>query len=115
MSHQVAKQILRKLFRPGRGPRDDGRDTQWVEKLAGCQFQDARLEKRFHRLLRKLGESIGEKIPLACQDWASTKAAYRFLANIKVGEQAILTEHFQSTRERFSASYEPMLILVFRQ
>jgi hypothetical protein len=62
--------------------------------------------------VRKLAESIGESIPLACQDWANTKAAYRFLANEKVSEQTILAGHFQSTRERFSATeHEPILIL----
>jgi hypothetical protein len=108
----MAKQILQELFRHGEGPPDDGRETHWVEEeLAGCRFQDARLEKRFHGLLRKLAESIGESIPFACQDWASTKAAYRFLANGKVGEHAILAGHFQCTRERFSATNEPILIL----
>jgi Transposase DNA-binding len=92
----VAKQTLQELFRHGECPPDDNRETHWVEEeLAGCRFVDARLEKRFHRLLRKLAEGIGESIPFACQDWASTKAAYRFLANGKVGEHAILAGHFQ--------------------
>ena len=30
--------------------------------------------------------SRGESIPLACQDWASTKAAYRFFSNERVHE-----------------------------
>ena len=85
---------------------------QWLDQeLAGCQFEDERLGKRFRKLVRNLAESIGESIPLACQDWANTKAAYRFLANDKVKEHEILAGHFQSTRERFSATSEPILIL----
>ncbi|MFA9479326.1 transposase DNA-binding-containing protein [Phycisphaerales bacterium AB-hyl4] len=37
---------------------------------------------------------------LACQDWAATKAAYRFLDNPRVDESAILAGHFQATRAR---------------
>ena len=52
-----------------------------------------------------------ESIPFACQDWAHTKAAYRFLSNPRVNEQAILTRHFESTRNRFAAIGSPLLIL----
>jgi hypothetical protein len=38
---------------------------------------------------------------LACQDWANTKAAYRFLANPKVDEGDILGGHFAATRQRY--------------
>ena len=33
---------------------------------------------------------MGQSIPLACQDWANTKAAYRFLSNDRVSEADIL-------------------------
>ena len=57
----------------------------WVEnELAGCTFADARLGQRFKTLVTKLSEGIGESIPMACQDWASTKAAYRFFSNQRV-------------------------------
>lgn len=48
---------------------------------------------------------------MACQDWASTKAAYRFLSKECVHEHVILEGHFLSTRERFGATAGPMLIL----
>jgi hypothetical protein len=38
-----------------------------------------------------------------CQDWANTKAAYRFF-NERISESNILAGHFACTRERFSAS-----------
>ncbi len=54
----------------------------WIEdELAGCTFADMRLEKRFRTLVGRLSEGIGESIPMACQDWAGTKAAYRFFSN----------------------------------
>ncbi len=48
---------------------------------------------------------------MACQDWANTKAAYRFLSNERVSEEDILTGHFQATRERFARSEGPILVL----
>jgi hypothetical protein len=84
----------------------------WMEReLAGCSFKDERLGKRFRSLLARLGSSIGESIPLVCQDWANTKAAYRFFSNEKVSEEDILAGHFQSTRGRFAATDGPVLIL----
>lgn len=86
----------------------------WIDReLAGCQFKDMRLGKRFRKLLEQLSEGTGESIPFACQDWASTKAAYRFLSNERVKEETILAGHFHSTRDRFAAtnSDSPVLIL----
>ena len=54
---------------------------------------------------------FGESIPLACQDWANTKAAYRFFSNDRVSEEDILRGHFDGTRRRFAASDGPILIL----
>jgi hypothetical protein len=58
-----------------------------------------------------LATRLGQTIPLACQDWTNTKAAYRFLSNARVDERAILAGHFQATRERFAAAQGPVLIL----
>jgi len=76
--------------------------ASWIDdELAGCKFADVRLDKRFRTLMEQLSEGIGETIPMACQDWANTKAAYRFLSNPRVGEDEILAGHFLSTSERF--------------
>lgn len=80
-------------------------------ELVGCQFQDARVGRRFHKLVRQLARKIGQTIPLACQDWTNTKAAYRFLSNRRVNESAILAGHFQATRDRMSSADGPILIL----
>lgn len=87
-------------------------NAAWLEhELTDCQFHDERLNRRFHLLLTKLWGGIGQSIPLACQDWANTKAAYRFFSNAHVNEEAILAGHFQSTRERFIATQGPVLVL----
>ena len=73
----------------------------WIgQELAGCEFQDERLAKRFEKLFRQLSGGIGKSIPWACQDWTSTKAAYRFFANERVSESAILSGHFRATEKR---------------
>lgn len=81
------------------------------KELAGCRFCDPRLGRRFQKLVGQLATRLGQTIPLACQDWTNTKAAYRFLSNGRVNEAAILAGHFQATRERFAATDGPILIL----
>lgn len=54
---------------------------------------------------------MGQTIPFACQDWASTKAAYRFLSNHRVSEHDILSGHFQASAERVRATDGPVLML----
>ena len=86
--------------------------TSWIDQeLAGCEFADVRLDKRFRVLMERLSEGVGETIPMACQDWANTKAAYRFLSNPRVGEGDILAGHFQSTRDRFRSIDGLVLVL----
>ncbi|MBV9033525.1 MAG: IS4 family transposase [Acidobacteriaceae bacterium] len=86
--------------------------TSWIEReLASCRFADERLRQRFRKLLEQLGGGLGQAIPLACQDWTNTKAAYRFFSNSRVHEQTILEGHFAATRERFVASQGPILVL----
>lgn len=87
--------------------------TNWVDtEIAKGAFKDTRLAHRFRTLLEQLGNKTGDSIPLACQDWANTKAAYRFLSNENVNEADILAGHFQATRSRFTAVSEgPILVL----
>ena len=84
----------------------------WIDQeLTGCEFADARLGKRFGTLMEQMSTGIGRTIPLACGDWAATKAAYRFLDNDRVSEAEILAGHFQATRDRFAATEGPVLVL----
>ena len=72
---------------------------RWIDReIAGCEFRDARLGDIFRKLVAQIGSAMGQSIPLVCQDWANTKAAYRFLSNDRVNDSDILAGHFQSTR-----------------
>lgn len=91
--------------------RDAATET-WIEReTAGSLFKDERLGHRFKTLLQQIGGAIGGSIPLVCQDWANTKAAYRFFANGRVSEEDILSGHFQATRARFAATGGFILVL----
>jgi Transposase DNA-binding len=90
----------------------DGATNTWVEgELAGCSLADERLNKRLRKLLAQIGSSMGQSIPLVCQDWANAKAAYRFFANDRISEADILAGHFQATRDRTAATDRPVLVL----
>ena len=79
---------------------DDAADT-WLDKeLAGCHLADERLNKRLRKVLAQVGSAMGQSIPFVCQDWANTRAAYRFFSNERVTEADILAGHFLSTRNR---------------
>ena len=68
----------------------------WIDQeLAGCEFADAQLGRRFGMLMEQLSTGLGQTLPLACGDWANTKAAYRFLDNDRVSMREILEGHFQ--------------------
>jgi hypothetical protein len=84
----------------------------WIEEeLHGCRFPDQRLGTRLARVVGQLADRVGQSIPLACQDWANTKAAYRFFASARVNEAEILRGHFQATQARAAASRGPILVL----
>src|SRR5690606_19660149 len=88
------------------------KDGHWSEgEVDRDAFKDARLGRRCADLLRRLSDRVGGTIPLACEDWANTKAAYRFFANPKVEEGEILSGHFDATRVRYAASDGPILLL----
>jgi hypothetical protein len=84
----------------------------WVEReLAEGDFADQRLKTRLGRLLADLGQRIGDTVPMACQDWAATKAAYRFFSNRRVNDSTILAGHFAATAARFATTSGTMLVL----
>ena len=46
-----------------------GAGASWLHReIAGCEFADVRLGRRFRNLLEQIGAAVGESIPLACQD-----------------------------------------------
>jgi transposase-like protein len=85
---------------------------RWIDsELARCEFKDPRHGKRLRKLVEQLSENLGGSIPWACQDWANTKAAYRFFSNERVSEEEILTGHLQATRDRLAGSGVLILML----
>src|SRR5580658_2190516 len=91
---------------------DGNAGDDWLDRELGeCAFNDERLGKRFRSLLQQLSSSPGGSIPLACQDWTNTKAAYRFLDNDRVSEAEILAGHFDATRDRVSRTAGSILVL----
>jgi hypothetical protein len=84
----------------------------WIDaELAGCRLGDKRLCNRLRRLLHQLEGAMGAPLPLACHDWANTKAAYRFLSSERFGEDAILEGHFRATASRFAATDGLVLVV----
>ncbi|WGD54109.1 IS4 family transposase [Bradyrhizobium sp. CB1650] len=91
---------------------DKGALGHWTEReVDKAAFKDARLGQRFGELLKQIGDGMGGSIPFACQDWANTKAAYRFFANERVEEADILSGHFAATRARYDDCTGPILLI----
>ena len=89
----------------------DDKERWFDRELATCRLGDGRLDGRLRQLVARMDVGFGESIPLACQDWAGTKAAYRFFSNDRVSEEDILRGHFHATHRRFAASKGPILML----
>src|ERR1700758_4043005 len=98
-------------FAEGAVPMDKEVNAWFDRELAGCSLADERLNKRLRKLVAQMGSAMGQSIPLVCQDWANTKAAYRFFSNDRVSEADILAGHFQSTRDRAAATDSLVLML----
>jgi hypothetical protein len=86
-------------------------EISWEKELENSNFYDLRIKKRLLSLINSLSKSVGSSIPFACQDWANTKGAYRFLSSEKFSEEEILQGHFESTASRVNLSDGPILIL----
>jgi hypothetical protein len=90
----------------------DSASDSWIEsELENSEFKDERHGKRLRKLLAQLAGQVGGSIPWAGQDWANTKAAYRFFSNPRVSEEEILGGHFAATRERIAACGALILML----
>jgi hypothetical protein len=84
----------------------------WIdEETAACGLGDVRLNRRLGLMLAAMGDRPGRSLPTAFQDWANTKAAYRFLSNEKVSEDRILAGHLQASALRVQATDGPILVL----
>lgn len=80
------------------------RDPSWAEEeFAAVALNDVRLNRRCQVLASVLEQQPMVPLNQACEDWADTKAAYRFMDNPKVSPAAILAPHCQRTVERLKA------------
>jgi hypothetical protein len=70
------------------------------EEFCGAKLGDARLNKRVIRLAEKLASQPKASIPVACESWSETKAAYRLLDNDQVEWQSLLDAHALPTKGR---------------
>jgi hypothetical protein len=87
-------------------------EDDWaVTELRGGELPDRRLARRLHQIAARMAGAPGRPVPAACQDWAATKAAYRFFDNDRVTEQGVLAGHFAATKARFDAHEGPVLVL----
>jgi hypothetical protein len=83
---------------------DKSSEKSWSrEEFIGVDFQDKRLKKRCQELVHDLEQQPSAPINQACEDWADTKAAYRFFDNPKVTPERIVDSHTQRTVARMKA------------
>jgi hypothetical protein len=77
-------------------------------EFADVELNDARLNRRCQELAGALGKQPTAPINQACEDWADTKAAYRFFKNDKSTPERIGEPHQHRTVERMK---EHMVVL----
>uniref|UniRef100_UPI00273A0F19 IS4/Tn5 family transposase DNA-binding protein n=1 Tax=Stenotrophomonas sp. YIM B06876 TaxID=3060211 RepID=UPI00273A0F19 len=70
------------------------------EEFKTLDLGDERLNARAVLLAQRLAGKPTESIPNACNGWAETQAAYRFLSNRRSDWQALLQSHWSSSIER---------------
>jgi len=72
------------------------------EEFRGIDLGDKRRDGRAVRLVERLAERPTASIPGACNGWAETQAAYRFLSGEEYDWMDILEPHGQCTRARMA-------------
>lgn len=83
----------------------------WIRaEFRSADFGDKRLTDRLVKVGDELGSSPAESIPAACEDWASTKATYRFCDNDNVDPTEIRSAHKQTQRSRVSQLDELLIV-----
>ena len=73
-----------------------------TEELESVDLKDSRLNQRYQTVASALAAQPTVSINQASEDWADTKAAYRFFDNKKVTHESLLLPHQQRTVERMS-------------
>lgn len=81
-----------------------------ADLVAMAEFKDRRLQERLATLIDKLEEGPSLSFPQVFQDSADLEACYRFLSNVKVTPEAILSSHYEEVAAR--AALEDEVIVV---
>ena len=85
--------------------------ANWVEdETDGVEFGDARLDRRYARILAACGTQPQASLPVAFGGRNELEAAYEFFVNAKVTPEEILGGHFAATHRRIGDV--PVAILV---
>jgi hypothetical protein len=75
----------------------------WGEREFGeVELSDKRLEQRLKRLANEFSQQPQAPINQASEDWAATKAAYRFFENPKASAKKIFAAHRAKTVQRMA-------------
>ena len=90
--------------------------TDWLEEeMKSLALGEKRLEKRARRIIRDMSQDPTGSIPEMSDDWAATKAAYRFLKNETVKAPKLVEAQKQATIkriERWAARGQETLLLI---
>ncbi|MEI7881766.1 MAG: IS4 family transposase [bacterium] len=79
-------------------------ESSWATtEFENVDLGDTRLNERLAGLCSRFSDSPESPINQACEDWAETKAAYRFFGNTNVSASAITNAHVHKTAERVAA------------
>jgi hypothetical protein len=86
--------------------------NSWAEQeLRHADLGDDRLNRRLVRLVTDLAARPEASVPQATEDWAATKAAYRFWDNPRAAPDAIRAAHRQATLDRLPPADGPLLVV----
>ena len=80
------------------------------KEFQSAEFGDGRLTDRLMQVGDRLGRAPAESVPNACEDWAFTKATYRFCDNERVDPNEILSAHKRSQRSRVQDKNELLVV-----
>ena len=73
-------------------------ETSWASKeFEDIDLGDKRLNSRLMNICDRFSEAPESSINQACEDWAETKAAYRFFQNDNVAVKEIMKVHQEKT------------------
>ncbi|MFZ1535958.1 MAG: IS4 family transposase [Chromatiaceae bacterium] len=82
-----------------------------ADELRWLRLPDLRLVRRVQRVVELLAEKPTASVPVACGNWADTKATYRLWSSARVSAKAIQDAHVKRTVERASQGDDVILAI----